>query len=458
MDIREKSKGRNSGKRLLSLFLTAALLCGTAAVPSFAVDTSQSYRFEMTAESSLGGSSGSEDSGSYEIDTAEGEILTVTVTLTRTDREESYTVYVVQDNILYDTRYFELVEDSLTAGGSSSSSGIRCSTRDMSSAGAWSGYRQITASAVQAAGRTWSNPQTVMTFQLRALQEGTSQIVTESCLVSNETGTDSRLCESNDLTVRIKAAQGSSGEEQGGVQEPENPAGTPDPSGPSGTGDPDGNSGSDTGDNSGSDTEPAAFADISSHWGREAIEYSVEQGYFSGVTETLFEPDGFMTRGMLVTVLWRKAGSPQVSQTAEPDSSPTEGADGQAAVSATEFTDVADGAWYAEAVKWAASEAIVSGYGDGRFGPEDPVTREQMMVLFSGCAAYDGIPVRAEGDLSSFADAADISVWAQDAVSWGVGEGLMNGTGNNMLSPKGTATRAQAAQLMMLLDEKVYHV
>ena len=162
-----------------------------------------------------------------------------------------------------------------------------------------------------------------------------------------------------------------------------------------------------------------------------------EKGYFSGVSDALFQPDGSMTRGMLVTVLWRRMGSPQA-------------ADGAV------FDDVASGAWYEEAVRWAASEAIVTGYGDGRFGPEDPVTREQMMVILSGCAAYGGVPLRAEGDLTVFSDRAEIAGWAEDAVSWGVGTELLNGPGNGLLRPKGTATRAEAAKILMEADRRIW--
>lgn len=438
-------------KKLSSLVLTGALLCSASAAPVWAADLGQSYEFEMTA------------GGNQEAEIGKGEILTVTVSLSRTDAEGAYTMYAMQDDILYDTEYFELVENSMMAGNqaggvSGSSSGIRCSVRDMSSAGEWSGYRKITASALQATGRTWSNPQIILTFQLKALKTGNTVIYTDNCLMSNEKATDSYVCQSNDLMVKVtpepknlSGSEGTGAQTQdpskngedgepgsGDVTDPSGAPGDNDPSETSGGGKSGFTDPSQSGSNpSGEKTGDSPFTDISTHWGKEAIEYAVEKGYFSGVSDTLFQPDGSMTRGMIVTVLWRMMGSPQAENTAA-------------------FDDVAAGSWYADAVRWASSEAIVSGYGDGRFGPTDPVTREQMMVILSGCAAYRGVPVRTEGDLTVFSDADKIAGWAEDAVSWGVGAGLLNGTGNGMLNPKGTATRAEAAKILMEADRNIW--
>ena len=118
-------------------------------------------------------------------------------------------------------------------------------------------------------------------------------------------------------------------------------------------------------------------------------------------------------------------------------------------VSLSLLLSVAAGAWYANAVDWAAGEGIVSGYGNGKFGPEDNITREQMALILYGYAQYKGYDVSASGELSSFTDGASTSSWAAEAVQWAVGSGLLSGKGGGVLDPQGTATRAEAASIFM---------
>ena len=120
----------------------------------------------------------------------------------------------------------------------------------------------------------------------------------------------------------------------------------------------------------------------------------------------------------------------------------------KAPVSTLPFTDVAADAWYADAVNWAAAKGIVNGYGDGTFGPEDAITREQMAVLLYNYARFKGEDMTASADLSGFTDGDQVSDWAEYAMKWAVAEGLMNGS-NNALNPLGTASRAEAAQVLM---------
>ena len=148
-----------------------------------------------------------------------------------------------------------------------------------------------------------------------------------------------------------------------------------------------------------------------------------------GTSDTAFSPSMTTTRGMIVTILWRLEDSPE--------------ADGQ-----TGFTDVADGAWYADAVNWAAEQGIVEGYDNGGFGPGDIITREQMALSLYRYAQYKGYDTSATGALNGFADAGAVSGWAEDAVAWAVGAGLMEGKGGDMLDPTGTATRAEAAAIL----------
>ena len=111
--------------------------------------------------------------------------------------------------------------------------------------------------------------------------------------------------------------------------------------------------------------------------------------------------------------------------------------------------------WYDKAASWAQSKGIITGYEDGRFGPNDPLTREQLALILYNYAKSEGYGTSAKADLSKFADGTSTSPWAQQAMSWAVGEGLLSGRGVNMLYPTGTATRAEVAQIMMNFCENI---
>lgn len=175
----------------------------------------------------------------------------------------------------------------------------------------------------------------------------------------------------------------------------------------------------------------AAFTDVSSSaWYAEAVEYAVSNGLFSGTSQTTFSPSKQMTRGMLVTVLYRMEGSPEAS--------------GQSA-----FKDVASGAYYAKAVAWAAQNGIVSGLSADTFGPDKNITREQLAAILMRYAGFKQADVSAAGDLSAFKDASDISAYARDAVKWAVGSGYISGMTSDTIVPKNGATRAQVAAILM---------
>ena len=177
------------------------------------------------------------------------------------------------------------------------------------------------------------------------------------------------------------------------------------------------------------DTFP--FADVSSaDWYYDNVRYAYYNHIMSGVTDTLFAPDSTLTRGMVAQILYNMEGQPNM-------------------VVDNPFTDVADSAWYKTAVTWAASNSIVNGYGDGRFGPEDKVTREQLAAILYRYAQYKGMAaVTMEENLLAFADQAEISEYAVSAMNWAVGKGLISGLPNSILDPKGNATRAQAAAII----------
>lgn len=179
------------------------------------------------------------------------------------------------------------------------------------------------------------------------------------------------------------------------------------------------------------------FADIEGHWAKDAINYVVEAGLFTGATATTFEPETAMTRGMFVTVLGRLAD-----------------AEGDGEQSAAQFSDVDANAYYAPYVAWAAENGIVSGTEPDRFDPDTPVTREQMAALLYRYAQFQGNDTTADDAvIEQFADYASVSNYAVDAMNWAVEDGLMNGTDNSMLAPLGNATRAEVATILMRFVE-----
>ena len=187
------------------------------------------------------------------------------------------------------------------------------------------------------------------------------------------------------------------------------------------------------------DGEEPSFDDVlPDNWAYEAVEYVNEKGLMSGVGGGSFSPGQPTTRGMLVTILYRMEGEPEYENTGT-----------------IRFTDVNDDAWYAKGVYWAAENGIVKGVGDGRYLPEDPVTREQMAAIFHRYAGYKGYDVTAQGDLSAFTDAASVGDWAREALIWAVDRELINGMGDGTVNPRGTATRAQTAAILMRFCETV---
>ncbi|SCI75807.1 Endoglucanase precursor [uncultured Flavonifractor sp.] len=173
--------------------------------------------------------------------------------------------------------------------------------------------------------------------------------------------------------------------------------------------------------------EDTGYSDVDANaWYAGAVEYVRDNGVMSGTSETTFSPNGTMTRAMLAVVLYRMAGSPAVS-----------GSDS--------FTDTADGAWYSNAVRWASGEGIMSGYGGGLFGTNDPVNREQLAAILW---RYAGSPT-AFGVAVPYADESTISTYAVSAATWARENGIINGIDGNRFAPKSNATRAQVATILM---------
>ena len=178
------------------------------------------------------------------------------------------------------------------------------------------------------------------------------------------------------------------------------------------------------------------FTDVAdTAWYADAVQYVYENGLMTGVSESEFAPDGTATRGQIVTILWRLAGSPVVNY-------------------AMRYADMDEGAWYGEAVRWAASTGVVTGYSESSFGPNDAITREQLAAIL-----YRYVKTQGQGFTGMwyfplrYDDAASISSWADEAMHWCVMKGLLNGTSETTLSPQLTATRAQLATILQRFCE-----
>lgn len=170
-----------------------------------------------------------------------------------------------------------------------------------------------------------------------------------------------------------------------------------------------------------------AFADVDPEaWYHDGIHFCLDNGLMEGYGNGLFGPSDPLTRGMLAQILYNCEGRPAVS--------------GERA-----FADVAHDAWYTDAVAWAAANGIVEGYGDGDYGPNDSITREQLAFMLW---RYAGKPVLSAG-LDRFPDGGDVSLWAADAMSWAVGEGILEGDDAGLLKPQGQASRAEACTMLM---------
>ena len=169
------------------------------------------------------------------------------------------------------------------------------------------------------------------------------------------------------------------------------------------------------------------------YWAYDAIQYVYGEGLMAGTSGSTFSPEGTTTRGQIVTILWRLSGSPVVNYLID-------------------FDDVDPAAYYAEAIRWATSEGIAGGYGNGSFGPDDPITREQLAVMLYQYAwnmGYD-LSIGEDTNILSYADAFTVSEYAVSALQWACGAGLISGTGDgSTLSPGGSATRSQVAMILM---------
>ena len=171
-------------------------------------------------------------------------------------------------------------------------------------------------------------------------------------------------------------------------------------------------------------------------WFADAVKYVADKGMMNGTSKTTFGPNDSTTRGMIVTVLYRLENEPSAA--------------------AASFTDVVSGQYYTDAVAWANANGIVTGYGNGKFGPNDVVTREQLAAILYRYAQYKkyDVSVGEDTNILSYADAQSVSAYAIPAMQWAGGAGIVNGS-NGKLNPQNNATRAEVATMLMRYCEKV---
>ena len=173
-----------------------------------------------------------------------------------------------------------------------------------------------------------------------------------------------------------------------------------------------------------------------STWYHEYVDYVIANKLMLGRAEHIFDPDGITTRAEVVTILYRLEGEPAVTRGAG-------------------FDDVLAGQWYYDAISWAAANEVVLGYGNGKFGPDDTVTREQMAAILYRYVSFKGYDVTRLANLTGYTDAGKVSGWAAAAMQWAVGEGIIQGTCPATLCPYGDSTRAQVAAMFMRFCRKI---
>lgn len=171
-----------------------------------------------------------------------------------------------------------------------------------------------------------------------------------------------------------------------------------------------------------------------SAWYYDAVEFACKNKLFQGTGADKFEPRGKMTRGMFVTVLYNMADRPAVD------------------TGGTEYKDVSGKSYYHDSIAWATQNGVANGVGGGKFMPNEPITREQMVTMLWNFIGKNAANVTLDG----FSDSGKVSSWATEALKWAIENGIVNGRGNGVLDPTGTTVRAEAATILMnyLLSDK----
>ena len=185
------------------------------------------------------------------------------------------------------------------------------------------------------------------------------------------------------------------------------------------------------------DCPSRAFPDLDTgKWYHRFVDYAIANGLLGGTGGDTFSPEGTLTRAQVITVLWRLEGEPQ-------------------ATNAISFTDVSDGQWYTEVIRWAVREGIMGGYDDGSFGPNNPIKWQELAAILYRYAGYKGYDLSAKGDPAYFTDPAKIGSWAYEAVQWACGAALLETEGCGMIDPAGNTKRCEFAAAITRFMENV---
>lgn len=413
-------------KTLMALALASLLSMGALAgnEPTFSFDLSANGESELTVST--------------------GDIITVTLELNRTDSQQEYSMYAMQDEICYDKNFFRLVE-----GSDQPFDGVQ--TRDIAlrdhRRAHYLNYVSLSG------GKSWQAENVVGSFQLEVIgTTGAARLENCNLQVSLPDGSGSYAVSGRDVTVvisdqcevRFESVGGSAVATQtvkrGGLLQK--------PTDPTMTGylfdgwykDVDCKEPWDFGrDRVEVNTHLYAkwhknesgqrYADVlPSDWFSGDVDYVSVNGLMDGVGGGNFAPYASTNRAMVVTILWRLEGKPAAGDNT--------------------FRDVPAGMWYTEAIGWAAANGIVTGYSADTFGPLDNVTREQMPVILYRYAGFKGYDVSQRADLSRYGDNAKISAWAKEGLSWANAKGLISGMPDQTLAPQNTALRCQTAAIL----------
>lgn len=417
--------------RFLKRFLILLLLVSSVSVSAAAAEPS--FQFQIAGD------------GKQEKTVSTGDYITVTFTLRRTDADESFSMYAMQNEICYDGEFFRLVEGSVLTANQVQTNDI--ALRDH--------YRAFYMNTLSMGGNTVWNPSTLVgSFQLEVIATtGRTEITSRNPKVSKPDGSGSYGVSANEISIIISDACKVSFETGDGsaVQPQTVTAGSrlQKPADPVRVGyrfggwyrDVDRQVPWDFAKDSVGvnlhlyakwirDDTISKYLDVKTNdWFYADVEYVSSNGLMDGVGNGLFAPYQNTSRAMIVTILWRLEGKP-------------------AAAGQLSFTDVPYGQWYTDAIRWASEQGIVTGYSAETFGPNDTITREQMAAILYRYASVKGYDTTIKADLSTFGDYLSVSAWARDAMAWANASALINGMPGELLVPQGQANRGQTAAIL----------
>lgn len=457
-------------RRLISSVLALALM-GSLALPGLAAQPEESYTLTILAN------------GNTQATVEQGSELTVALTLSK-DGADQFVLYNMQDYVCFDPEYFSFVENSIqvyTVGEGASTPVVQASV--IKFPGSATQLNRVFVNRAGSQAQNTDSGETIVSFRLKALKVGKTTLSHDKIEVFlNPMDHFAYTQVPAQVTIEKKDSGGGGGGTGGGgggttesfvIAASAQQGGTISPSGNVSVnkgkdqtftirpdpgyeiqkvlvdGESVGTAASYTFRNvtarhtiqvwfqlQGGSDPLSGFVDVPKDaWYRPGVEYVCARGLMAGTSATTFSPDMVTTRGMIVTILHSLEGKPQAAPAG--------------------FEDMTSSDWYGSAVAWAAANGIVSGYSSTAFGPNDPITREQMAAILLRYAQFKGCDVTARADLSGYKDVGQISGYALTAMQWAGGEGLISGVSADLLAPQGSATRAQVAQILMQFCKNV---